>query len=200
MWESWGRQKFRTYFSNLHKNNFYLKIPESLYIIFSSNIWIIKTFFNVMKDVTIEFQSTESPLTSLFIFWLLPPWKLKCCVSVETDELALSWRAGGESEGKKARTTNQEEKAFANPPILRHLCRLSHPMLFMCTKLTIKCMYHYTVGFALKKARNRQNISFPAHFFWSSIASDSIFEMHFHFLNIFGRDVNASQLVWKSKG
>ena len=97
---------------------------------------------------------------------LIPPWKLKCCVSVETDELALSWRASGESEGKKARTTNQEEKAFANPPIVSHLCRLSHPMLFMCTKLTIKCMYHCTVGFALKKAGNRQNISFQAHFFW----------------------------------
>ena len=152
-----------------------------------------------MKDVTLEFKSTESPLMSLFTFWLLPPWKLKCCVSVETDELALSWRASGESEGKKARTTNQEEKAFANPPILRHLSRLSHPMLFMCTKLTIKCMYHCTVGFVLKKAGNRQNISFQAHFFGSSIAFYSIFEMHFHFFNIFGRDVIASLLVWKSK-
>ena len=54
VWESWGRQKFRTYFSNLHKNNFYLKTPESLHIIFSSNIWIIKScwqcFFYVKKD------------------------------------------------------------------------------------------------------------------------------------------------------
>ena len=99
-----------------------------------------------LKDVTLEFKSTESPLISLFTLWLLPPWKLKCCVSVETDELALSWRASGESEGKKARTANQEEKAFANPPIVSHLCRLSHPMLFICTKLTIKCMYPCTVG------------------------------------------------------
>ena len=105
-------------------------------------------------------SSLKSALISLFTLWLLPPWKLKCCVSVETDELALSWRASGESEGKKARTTNQEEKAFANPPIVSHLCRLSHPMLFMCAKLTIKCMYHCTMGFALKKAGNRQNKAF----------------------------------------
>ena len=98
VWESWGRQKFRTYFSNLHKNNFYLKIPESLYIIFSSNIWIIKTFFNVMKDATIEFQSTESPLTSLFIFYYfhLESWsvvsRLKPMSWLWADERAVSLR------------------------------------------------------------------------------------------------------------
>ena len=102
--------------------------------------------FLTSRKMTLEFKSTESPLVSLFTLWLLPPWKLKCCALVETDELALSWRASGGSEGKKARTANQEEKAFANPPIVSHLCRLSHPMLFMCTKLTIKCMYPCTVG------------------------------------------------------